>query len=117
MKRMEEVKEAVLDMLTHFPTGVSRETLEIAAWTDDRTVRRAIRELRRQHYPIGNAKEGYTFGANEGLRKTIADMRCKALDQLTTAAELEKCLTLDGQETIKGLSQTIRREKENGNTL
>ena len=101
---MEEIREAVLDMLKRYPTGVRRDTLALAVGTDDRTIRRAIRELRRQHYPIGNAKVGYTFGANEGLRKTIADMRCKALDQLTTAAALEKCLTIDGQETIKGLS-------------
>ena len=97
---MEEIREAVLDYLRKHPDGASREQLMLVAGTDDRTVRRAVRELRRKHYPIGNARIGYTFGANAGLRKTIAEMRSKALDQLVTAAALEKCLTIDGQETI-----------------
>ena len=98
---MDEIKEAVLDMLKRYPTGVSRNMLVLAVGTDDRSVRRAIRELRRKHYPIGYRKGGgYVLQDNDALRRTIADMRSKALDQLTTAAALEKCLTIDGQETM-----------------
>jgi len=96
---MDEIRESVLEALKKSPNGISREQLSLIVGTDDRTVRRAIEELRRSHYPIGNgAKSGYTYGANEGLRKTIADMRSKALNQLNTAAALERCLTVDGQE-------------------
>lgn len=102
---MEGIRGAVLEVLMKHPDGVSRDQLMLTTGYEDRAIRRAVRDLRREHYPIGNGgKAGYTFGANAGLRKTIADMRCKALDQLTTAAALEKCLTIDGQETIKGLS-------------
>lgn len=99
---MGEIREDVLKMLKKYPNGISRELLSLAVGTDDRTVRRVIRDLRRDHYPIGNgSKSGYTYGANPGLRKTIADMRCKALDLLTTASAMEKCLNVDGQESIE----------------
>lgn len=96
---MEEIREAVLEALKGSPSGISRDQLSLTVGAEDRTVRKAIESLRNEHYPIGNAeKGGYTFGANDGLKKTIADMRSKALKLFTTAAALEQCLTIDGQE-------------------
>ena len=97
---MEELKQAILDVLTHNYMA-SRSQLMTATGKPDRTIRRAIRELRRQHYPIGNAEGGgYSFQHTEDLRHTIADLRSRALDQLVTADALEKSLTIDGQETM-----------------
>ena len=95
---MDEISKAILDVMKRNPDGVSRKQLEIATGKDDRIVRRHIEQLRTAHNPIGRGKSGYTYGDNEGLRYTIAEMRCKALNQLNTAAALEKCLTVEGQE-------------------
>lgn len=95
---MDELSKAILDQLRRYPDGVTREQLEIVTGRDDRSIRRKIEELRKAHYPIGRAKSGYTYGNNAGLRYTIAEMRSKALNQLNTAAALEQCLTVDGQE-------------------
>ena len=95
---MDDISKAILDMMKRNPDGVSRKQLEIATGKDDRSVRKKIEELRKAHYPIGRGKSGYTYGDNEGLRYTIAEMRSKALNQLNTAAALEKCLTVEGQE-------------------
>ena len=95
---MDEISKTILDVMKRNPGGVSRQQLELATGKDDRSVRKKIEELRKAHYPIGRGKSGYTYGDNEGLRYTIAEMRSKALDQLNTAAALEKCLTVEGQE-------------------
>lgn len=95
---MDEVSKTILDVMKRNPGGVSRKQLEIATGKDDRSIRKKIEELRKAHYPIGRGKSGYTYGDNEGLRYTIAEMRSKALNQLNTAAALEKCLTVEGQE-------------------
>ena len=95
---MDEISKTILEVMKRNPGGVSRQQLELATGKDDRSVRRKIEELRKAHYPIGRGKSGYTYGDNEGLRYTIAEMRSKALNQLNTAAALEQCLTVDGQE-------------------
>lgn len=95
---MDEISKTILDVMKRNPGGVSRQQLELATGKDDRSVRKKIEELRKAHYPIGRGKSGYTYGDNEGLRYTIAEMRCKAMNQLNTAAALEKCLTVEGQE-------------------
>lgn len=95
---MDEISKTILDVMKRNPGGVSRQQLELATGKDDRIVRRHIEQLRKAHYPIGRGASGYTYGDNEGLRYTIAEMRSKALNQLNTAAALEKCLTVEGQE-------------------
>lgn len=98
---MEETKAAVLDILKRAgERPVTRSEISMACDISDRAARRAIEGLRNDHYPIGNAAIGYTYGQNDGLKKTIADMRSKALKLMTTAAALEKCLTIDGQEVM-----------------
>lgn len=100
----EEVKKSVLQILKlNYGKAVSRESLSMLAHASDRSVRKAIEELRREGEPIGQAPNGgYSYGIERDVKKTIGDYYAKAYSSLATARALEG-IPLDGQITIEDL--------------
>ena len=78
---------------------ITRAELARCVGVNDRTVRLAIMELRREGYSICSDSNGsgYWLGNQEETRKTIATYRHRAIMCLETANEMEKRLELEGQ--------------------
>lgn len=78
---------------------VTREELSRCLGINDRAVRQAISELRREGYNIcsDSSGSGYWLGSPEETRKTIAQYRRRAITCLKTAIDMEKRLELEGQ--------------------
>lgn len=103
-KGIEEVKRSVLQILKlNYGKTVSRESLSMLAHSSDRSVRKAIEELRRSGEPIGQGPNGgYSYGIPTDVKRTIGDYYAKAYTNLSIASALEG-IPLEGQITIEDL--------------
>lgn len=73
------------------PNGISRSELWRRTSYDDRTIRRAISDLRAEYQPIGIGPDGgYTYGNADGIRRAIADYHAKAVRSYRIQFALEQ---------------------------
>lgn len=82
-------KTAVLSILTNKPQD--RYTLSRILGINERTFRSAVRELRREGYPIITVSNGsgYKLGTRKEAQAVAREMRSRAYDMLRTASALE----------------------------
>lgn len=87
----------VLNALTEKPK--SRRQLASECGLSDRALRKEIKRLRDNGYPICSNSEsgGYWIGREDDVRRLIAEYHSRAMKELATARALAR-RALDGQE-------------------
>lgn len=65
---------------------------KVAYCPDERAIRRAVTELRQNGYNIASSSdvEGYWLGSDEDKRRTVNELRSRAMKLLKTADALER---------------------------
>lgn len=91
------LEERLLSRLTR--EAQSRERLCRVLNISDRDLRRTVRELRNQGYPVlsSSTKKGYWIGSRIECQELAMEYKSRARDMLKTARRLES-IELDGQE-------------------
>jgi len=84
-----DLAKELRDTLTDEPQ--SRDMLRDTLHCTDRSLRRAVSELRRHGYNIASNSEtkGYWYGNEEDKERTIRDLRARAAELRQTALALE----------------------------
>lgn len=59
-------------------------------------VRRRVKQLRREGYPICSGKTGYWIGGQKEIEHTIAQLKSRGTDMLATASAMER-MAISGQ--------------------
>lgn len=96
---MTELAKRLWDELTDQPQ--TRAQLRDALGVRDRSLRRAVVELRKRGYNVATSSitGGYWRGNEKDKRVTIAEYRSRAYELLGTANAME-CGPIEGQEAI-----------------
>lgn len=100
-----EILERIFSVIFQDNAVRSREELSEIFETNDRAVRRLIREARRRGVPIIPVSTGgYKLAqTNEEKQKLLKLYRGRAMDELVTYSALRKILQIDGQLTADEL--------------
>ena len=86
---MTELAERLRDELKAYPQ--TRDKLTYILNTNDRALRQAVNELRKEGVPVcsNSGVSGYWIGNNEDIQHTVADLKSRAYDLLAQANGME----------------------------
>jgi transcription initiation factor IIE alpha subunit len=87
---MSELAKRIWDLLDD-EVKLNKDMIAALTNSDERTVRRAIKELRDNGYNVATDSHtgGYWKGNAEDRRRTVAELRARAYKELATARALE----------------------------
>lgn len=88
---MTELAKRVWNMLDK-EVPLDRQMIADMAGTDERSVRRAIKELRDNGFNVASSSHagGYWKGNDQDRRRTVSELRARAYKELETARRLEQ---------------------------